>query len=60
MPGERREDMNKYECYKVGDYNCRLILKTEKEYQIGDIYVDEYKDKNHHFVYGKYIVMDKC
>lgn len=51
--------MNKYECFKVGDYNCRLILQTEKEYQIGDIYVDEYKDENHHFIYGKYVVMSK-
>ena len=51
--------MNKYECHKIGDYNCRLILKTEKEYKIGDIYVDEYKDENHHFIYGEYVVMEK-
>lgn len=51
--------MNTYECYKVGNYNERLILRTEKEYKEGDIYVDEYKDPTHHFVYGKYVVMSK-
>ena len=51
--------MNKYECFKVGDYNTRLILTTEKEYKPGDIYVGEYKDENHHFIYGKYVVMEK-
>ena len=60
-PGKRGESkkMNKYECFKIGDYNTRLILTTEKEYNPGDVYVDEYKDENHHFIYGKYIVMGK-
>ena len=51
--------MNKYECFKIGDYNTRLILTTEKEYNQGDVYIDEYKDENHHFIYGKYVVMQK-
>lgn len=51
--------MNTYECFKIGNYNERLILNTEKEYKSGDVYTDEYKDENHHFVYGKYIIIDK-
>ena len=60
-PGKRGESekMNKYECFKIGDYNTRLILTTEKEYNPGDVYIDEYKDENHHFIYGKYVVMQK-
>lgn len=60
-PGKRGESekMNKYECFKIGDYNTRLILTTEKEYKPGDVYADEYKDETHHFIYGKYIVMEK-
>lgn len=49
--------MKKYECQKVGDYNCRLILQSEVDYKIGDIFVDEYKDENVHFVYGKYVII---
>lgn len=51
--------MNTYEACKAGDYNCRLILRSEKEYKPGDMYVDEYKDENHHFIYGKYIILGK-
>lgn len=51
--------MNAYECFKIGNYNEKLILNTDKEYKKGDVYIDEYKDKKHHFVYGKYIVMGK-
>lgn len=60
-PGRRGESekMNKYECFKIGDYNTRLILTTEKEYKPGDIYIDEYKDETHHFIYGKYIIMER-
>lgn len=60
-PGRRGESekMNKYECFKIGDYNTRLILITEKEYKPGDIYIDEYKDETNHFIYGKYVIMEK-
>lgn len=51
--------MNKYECFKIGDYNTRLILTTEKEYKPGDIYIDEYEDETNHFIYGKYVIMEK-
>lgn len=51
--------MNTYECFKVGNYNERLILKSEKEYKPGDIYTSEYKDENHHFIYGRFVIMEK-
>ena len=57
--GEKVKKMNKYECFKIGDYNTRLILTTEKEYKPGDIYIDEYKDETNHFIYGKYVIMEK-
>lgn len=49
-----------YDCRKIGDFNCCLMLRRcTDEYNVGDIYADEYKDANHHFVYGKYIVLEK-
>jgi len=50
--------MNIYDCRKKGDFNCCLLLRTEKKYNISDTYVDEYKDQNHHFIYGEYIVFN--
>lgn len=49
-----------YDCRKIGDFNCCLQLRREKDnFEIGDIYADEYRDENHHFVYGKYRVFNK-
>lgn len=51
--------MKRYECASLENYNTRLLIETETEHKIGDIYTDEYKDENHHFVYGKYIVISE-
>lgn len=60
MQGESEKDMFYYDCRKIGDFNCCLQIRREKdEFEIGDIFVDEYKDGNHHFVYGKYRVFEK-
>ena len=54
---QKGTDMKKYECAEIGNYNTRLLIESKKEYKIGDIYVGEYKDENHHFIYGRYIII---
>lgn len=51
--------MKRYECASLEDCNTRLLIETETEHKIGDIYIDEHKDENHHFIYGKYVVIEK-
>lgn len=59
-PGESERDMFYYDCRKTGDFNCCLQIHREKdEFEIGDIFIDEYKSENHHFIYGKYRVFEK-
>lgn len=59
-PGESEKDMFYYDCRKIGDFNCCLQLTRETDdFEIGDIYVDEYRDEKHHFEYGKYRVFQK-
>lgn len=59
-PGESERDMFYYDCRKTGDFNCCLHIRREKdEFEIGDIFIDEYKSENHHFICGKYRVFEK-
>lgn len=36
-----------------------VYIYEKDEFEIGDIFIDEYKSENHHFICGKYRVFEK-
>lgn len=57
--------MYRYFGAKMDDYSTGLIIKTDKKYNMGDIYYDEYKDidpftnEKIHVIYGKYLIIEE-